>query len=37
VAAACGRGETQEGEREVDEGDPNAILEKYRDLTVKHR
>jgi hypothetical protein len=28
VAAACSRGETEEGEREVDEGDPNAISEK---------
>jgi hypothetical protein len=34
---ACGRGETEEGEREVDEGDPNAISEKCRDRTVKHR
>jgi hypothetical protein len=37
VAAACGRGETEEGERELDEGDLNAISEKCRDLTVMHQ
>jgi hypothetical protein len=37
VAAACGRGETEEGEREVDEGDLNAILGKCRDLSVMHQ
>jgi hypothetical protein len=37
VAAACGRGETEEGEREVDEGDPIAISEKCRELIVMHQ
>jgi hypothetical protein len=32
-----GSGETEEGEREVDEGDPNAISEKCRDLSVMHQ